>query len=241
MQWSQAFSAQGDLLLYGCDLAASADGRQLLDDLALLTGADVAASDDRTGSIALGGDWQLEQRVGQVEAAMDLNEARQAQWDGVLATATFQQGVSSYTGTQDTYITSGAPNTASGAGTELILTGNTGQQMLLRFDNLIAGAGGSIPVGSTITSATLQLRITQDGTGQGYLHRILSTNWDESSTWNSLSNGISLDGVEASATADGSNDVSNNNSYISYTVTSTVQAWANGATKIGRASCRERV
>ncbi|TAK34684.1 MAG: DUF4347 domain-containing protein, partial [Lysobacteraceae bacterium] len=233
VQWSQAFSSDGDLLLYGCDLAANAEGRQLISDLSLLTGADVAASEDRTGASALGGDWVLEQRVGQVDAAVALGQSLQAQWQGVLATATFQQGVSSYTGTQDTYITSGAPSTANGAGTELVLTGNTGQQMLLRFDNLIAGSGGSIPVGSTITSATLQLRITQDGTGQGYLNRILTSNWDESSTWNSLGSGISLDGVEASSSSDGSNDLSSNNSYTTFTVTSTVQAWANGASNLG--------
>jgi hypothetical protein len=39
----------GDLLLYGCDIAGTADGSQFLMSLATLTGADVAASMDATG------------------------------------------------------------------------------------------------------------------------------------------------------------------------------------------------
>jgi hypothetical protein len=43
-------------------------GQAFVERLAQLTGADVAASDDRTGSAALGGDWQLETRTGGIEA-----------------------------------------------------------------------------------------------------------------------------------------------------------------------------
>lgn len=235
VQWSQAFGEDGDLLLYGCDLAASAEGRQLLSDLSLLTGADVAASDDRTGASALGGDWVLEQRVGQVETAVALGEGLQTQWQGVLATATFQQVVSSYTGTQDTVINSAAPNTADGSNTllNMLNANNDAKQVLLRFDNLFSSGGGSIPDGSVITSATVRLYITEDGTGDAYLHRILAANWDESSTWNSLTNGISIDNVEASSTSAGANDLSSKNVYTTFTVTSTVQAWANGASNLG--------
>jgi hypothetical protein len=56
-----------DILLYGCDFAAGATGRDAVNLLAALTGADVAASDDVTGAAALGGDWQLEVDRGQIE------------------------------------------------------------------------------------------------------------------------------------------------------------------------------
>ncbi|MCB1870742.1 MAG: DUF2341 domain-containing protein, partial [Gammaproteobacteria bacterium] len=46
--WSQAFNADGDLLIYGCDPAASGDGELFVDTLAQLTGADVIASKDLT-------------------------------------------------------------------------------------------------------------------------------------------------------------------------------------------------
>ena len=55
----------GDILLYGCDLASTAEGRALAADLAEITGADVAASDDATGAA---GDWDLEFTVGAVES-----------------------------------------------------------------------------------------------------------------------------------------------------------------------------
>ena len=41
--WGQALTADGDLLLYGCDLAATTNGQSLVNALAQLTGADVAA------------------------------------------------------------------------------------------------------------------------------------------------------------------------------------------------------
>ena len=65
--WSEALSADADLLIYGCYVGAGSDGERLVRDLALLTGADVAASDDPTGSAARGGDWVLEQRSGAIE------------------------------------------------------------------------------------------------------------------------------------------------------------------------------
>ncbi|MEZ6058705.1 MAG: DUF4347 domain-containing protein, partial [Planctomycetaceae bacterium] len=80
-QWGNAFTTEGDLLFYGCNLAASSDGRQLLTDIATLTGADVAASDDITGHADLGGDWELEYRHGEVEAV----GLSSPQWHGVLA------------------------------------------------------------------------------------------------------------------------------------------------------------
>jgi hypothetical protein len=52
----------GDLLLYGCDIAGNSEGTQLLDSLASITGADVAASTDTTGG--LNGDGELEAWAG---------------------------------------------------------------------------------------------------------------------------------------------------------------------------------
>lgn len=65
--WGEALGENGDILIYGCDLASSANGEQFVDTLARLTGSDVAASDDPTGNPNLGGDWQLEYRIGTIE------------------------------------------------------------------------------------------------------------------------------------------------------------------------------
>ena len=45
-----ALSANGDLLLYGCDVGAGAVGQSFIAALAQATGADLAASTDTTGS-----------------------------------------------------------------------------------------------------------------------------------------------------------------------------------------------
>jgi len=57
----------GDILLYGCDVGRGEEGRLFLEALAYVTGADVAASDDMTGSTAYGGDWVLETTAGVVD------------------------------------------------------------------------------------------------------------------------------------------------------------------------------
>jgi hypothetical protein len=66
-QMDSALSDTGDILLYGCDVAQGDDGLSFVNQLAALTGADVAASDDLTGNAALGGDWDLEAQTGDIE------------------------------------------------------------------------------------------------------------------------------------------------------------------------------
>ena len=56
----------GDILLYGCDTAATAEGRLLVDHIAEASGADVAASTDATG---ISGDWTLEYQHGVIDSA----------------------------------------------------------------------------------------------------------------------------------------------------------------------------
>ncbi len=68
-----SLTANADLLLYGCDVAAGEVGRQFVSALAAAIGADVAASTDLTGAAVLGGDWQLEARTGSIEAALPLS------------------------------------------------------------------------------------------------------------------------------------------------------------------------
>jgi Domain of unknown function (DUF4347) len=68
--WQQALAAGADILLYGCDVAADAVGQSFVNQIGAATGADVAASSNRTGSAALGGDWVLEYQTGAIEAAV---------------------------------------------------------------------------------------------------------------------------------------------------------------------------
>ncbi len=61
----RSLSDDGDILLYGCDVAR--DGDAFLSQLATLTAADVAASIDATGAALHGGDWVLEAHAGTIE------------------------------------------------------------------------------------------------------------------------------------------------------------------------------
>ncbi|MES2936176.1 MAG: DUF4347 domain-containing protein, partial [Pseudomonadota bacterium] len=88
-------SAGGDILLYGCDVAAG-DGPSFVQALAAATGADVAASSDTTGAASLGGDWDLEVRSGDVEAQPAVDASLAELYAHILAlsnvTATFGTG-----------------------------------------------------------------------------------------------------------------------------------------------------
>ncbi len=76
-----AMSADGDILIYGCDFAGGDTGLVAASLLASATGADVAASEDVTGHAQYGGDWELEAEIGVVEAQSLSAQA----WVGVLA------------------------------------------------------------------------------------------------------------------------------------------------------------
>ncbi|PLK49628.1 cadherin domain-containing protein [Uliginosibacterium sp. TH139] len=82
--WQGALSAEADLLIYGCNFTAGEAGLQMADALARLTGADVASSDDLTGSSATGGDWVLEQHTGRIETASLLGTGTELAWSGTL-------------------------------------------------------------------------------------------------------------------------------------------------------------
>jgi len=83
--WGNALAPEADILFYGCDLAGGESGAAFVDSLADLTGADVAASVDLTGSALLGGDWDLEYRSGAIETDLAFGAGVQQTWSATLA------------------------------------------------------------------------------------------------------------------------------------------------------------
>jgi len=81
-QWQAALSAEADLLFYGCNFAADESGIALIERIADLSGADVAASNDVTG---IGGDWQLEVTRGEIESSVALSRSAQSAYTGSLS------------------------------------------------------------------------------------------------------------------------------------------------------------
>ena len=81
-----ALEDTGDLLFYGCNIAES--GQDLIDRIAQLSNADVAASSDYTGSESLGGDWELEAFTGEIEAS-EVIEQSDSEFNGLLESTTY--------------------------------------------------------------------------------------------------------------------------------------------------------
>ncbi|WP_372899178.1 DUF4347 domain-containing protein, partial [Stieleria sp.] len=82
--WNDSLRDGADMLIYGCGLAATEDGRALSDALATLTGSNVAASDDDTGHAILGGDWELEYSTGSIETSLAFSLDVQQNWGHLL-------------------------------------------------------------------------------------------------------------------------------------------------------------
>ena len=63
----RALTDSGDILLYGCNVAAGDAGQSFIEALAQYTRADIAASTDLTGASSLRGDWVLEASTNPIE------------------------------------------------------------------------------------------------------------------------------------------------------------------------------
>ncbi|MHB8973952.1 MAG: DUF4347 domain-containing protein [Pirellulaceae bacterium] len=86
--WAQSLSDNADLLFYGCDVAGNAAGRTLIESLATLTGADVAASTDNTGHAGFAGNWELEFQTGSVGTRIAFSRSVQENWRDLLGVIT---------------------------------------------------------------------------------------------------------------------------------------------------------
>jgi Domain of unknown function (DUF4347)/Concanavalin A-like lectin/glucanases superfamily/Bacterial Ig domain/Domain of unknown function (DUF2341)/Cadherin domain len=86
--WQSSLASNSDIMIYGCDLASDSSGRDLIEAISALTGADVAASVDDTGHRQWGANWTLEYHVGSIESDIAFSEFVQQTWNGKLAAIT---------------------------------------------------------------------------------------------------------------------------------------------------------
>ncbi|MBX9258963.1 DUF4347 domain-containing protein [Desmonostoc muscorum CCALA 125] len=85
-QWRNYLTEDADILLYGCNVASF--DQTFVQLLSQITGADVAASDDITGNAELGGDWDLEVKIGEIESDLGLASEVVMAYDSILASNT---------------------------------------------------------------------------------------------------------------------------------------------------------
>ena len=107
-QWSNNLTPGADILLYGCNVARGEIGQNFVRQLHQFTGADIAASDDTTGSTALGGDWNLEYSTGNITAPIAFQVGVLAAYNSVLAAFTVGDLVVLQTGDGSAAVTSAA-------------------------------------------------------------------------------------------------------------------------------------
>ena len=124
----------------------------------------------------------------------------------------------------DTWLYAGTPDTTYGALDDLSVdlsdsgSGSFEGQALLKFDL------SSIPSGAAIDSAVLRLYSNSGSDGNIRAYQMIQA-WDNTSTWNSLSSGISPDGIEASSTASFMLASPMNNQFIYQDVTLDLRYW----------------
>jgi hypothetical protein len=123
---------------------------------------------------------------------------------------TFQQGVGGYTGLNQTTLFQNVPGTANGglaAGTWTVdggtstLTDGFQKHGLIWFDNIFGAGVGQIPLGSTITSATITANYDDESGSSFAVYRMLQTWSPSTATWTSFTNGVQNDGTEAAVAA----------------------------------------
>ena len=119
--WATQLTAQADILLYGCEVGAGAGGTALLTQLAALTGADIAASTDATGSATRGGNWLLEQQTGQIESSLVIGSAALAHYDGLLVAPSVSTSATSISVIEPSSLNSVSVATASTSSASLAI------------------------------------------------------------------------------------------------------------------------
>jgi fimbrial isopeptide formation D2 family protein/uncharacterized repeat protein (TIGR01451 family) len=170
--WGDALNSTGDILLYGCDLAESVQGRELVDSIASLTSTDVAASSDDTGSASRGGNWELEYQNGTLEAKVVFSQQLQDNFAGVLAVgpdAQFQAANQEVQIGEDFEFSIVFQNTGNDTGYGPYL------DVVLPVNGVDGAAGTEIPDGIDFVNATylgqtlntIELTFPDDGGGVG--------------------------------------------------------------------------
>ncbi|MEG4213723.1 DUF4347 domain-containing protein, partial [Microcoleus sp. S13_B4] len=152
--WRNALSEKADIVIYGCDVAAGS-GSDFVDRLGELTGADIAASTDRTGR---GGNWNLEFAKGDIEAPLALTPEAMADYRGTLGTITVTNNNDSGPGSLRNAIASAAADDtiqfASSLASQTI-TLTSGQLVINKNLTLDASGASNLTISGNNTSRVI--------------------------------------------------------------------------------------
>ncbi|NEO83858.1 MAG: CHAT domain-containing protein [Spirulina sp. SIO3F2] len=176
--WGNALTENADILLYSCFTALGATGEALIASIADITGADVAASVDVTGSGNYGGDWQLEHSTDTIEANNPFTNKTVANWEGKLLThtvdsladdgsggTTLREAIAAASSNDD--ITFGVVGTVTLNGTQLSWNNSKDNLTIDGNGSTVSGGNASRVFNITADNATLRNLTIQDGVVSG--------------------------------------------------------------------------
>jgi len=147
-------------------------------------------------------------------------------------TVVLQDGLDGYNGVEDVMLRASAATTNYGSHEEIrtvMVTGSIDRLSLIRFDL------SDIPMGSTVSNATLQIYLSNKA-GDGNFHiGTMNVDWDEmQATWNERLTGTAWSGgAQSNAVEFGTVPQGAANAWVSFTVTTQVDAWVNSAANYG--------
>lgn len=182
-----ALSGDGDILFFGCDVAADAAGQALIRDLASLTGADVAASTDITGGASAGGDWDLEYHAGDVQAAVIIDQRVLDAFSSTLQTGWTRNGDGSLLNSDNANNDEFGWSTAISDNTGMIAVGGWAQGDVYVYRPTGGGEYAEYTI-SPPTKGVAGSAVDIDGNfliiGYGSINRVYIYQWDSGTdTW----------------------------------------------------------
>ncbi|PSB15514.1 DUF4347 domain-containing protein [Phormidesmis priestleyi ULC007] len=124
--WSQALTEDADILLYGCNVAQGEQGRNFVQRLGQITGADIAASIDQTGDREAGGNWALEVHTGNIATGLVFQASTLANYDHLLPVDLLSPIDPSLLSTSDSTGGTLGSSSVSNDGRYIVFTSNSG-------------------------------------------------------------------------------------------------------------------
>ncbi|BAY76729.1 hemolysin-type calcium-binding region [Nostoc linckia NIES-25] len=165
-----------EILIYGCEVAAGETGKTFIESLHQLTGTNIAASAGKIGNAQLGGSWELEVKIGEIDSSLALQPEIREAYPKVLAS--FATASNFTVGTGPISIAVGDFNGDSNL--DLVAANSTSNKVSVLLGNGTGGFGAAsnFTVGTSPQSVTVG-----DFNGDGNLDLVAA---------NSTSNNVSV-------------------------------------------------
>ncbi|MDZ8188644.1 MAG: FG-GAP-like repeat-containing protein, partial [Nostoc sp. ChiSLP02] len=170
-----------EILIYGCEVAATETGKTFIETLHQLTGANIAASAGKIGNAEQGGSWELEVKIGQIDSTLALQPEIREAYPKVLAS--FATASNFTVGTNPISIT--VEDFNGDGNLDLVTANSTSNNVSVLLGN---GTGGFATASNFITGSRPFSVTVEDFNGDGNLDLAVA-NYNSNTTSVLLGNG----------------------------------------------------